>query len=156
MNPIKLIDDFILEILTLKGPTLFFAFLIVLGYGMKTVKAFPREYIPRVILLVGVVLSPFLLAWPDTGQQDFHLRWPAVAAWISVLMTGFLLAAGSWLFHNKVLKPYIDDRIGAKRTSQETKLKVVDTDKGIVETSKETKSVEKIVIDETKPPKDSP
>jgi hypothetical protein len=111
MNPLGMIDDMILQIVTLKGPQLMIAFLILTGYGLKIFPWFPNDLIPLVTIAFGGALAPLFIAWPSTGSMDPALRYPEVTAWAQIMITGLLLGAGAWLIHNKVLKPFIDDKI---------------------------------------------
>jgi hypothetical protein len=111
MNPLEMLDSFLLEVLKLEGPKLLAVFLIVLGYGLKFIPRFPNKYIPAVILLLGTALAPFLLAWPQPGELDPGLRYAGVAAWIQTLLAGFLVGALSWLLHTKFLRKYIDEKV---------------------------------------------
>lgn len=147
MNPLDYLDSFIVDILALKGPKLLIVFLIVLGYGLQAVPIFPNKYIPRVVLVLGILLSPFILSWPQPGQMPPELRYPDLAAWTQTLMAGFLLAAVSWLLHNKLLKPYIDDKLGAEKKT--------DSLKTLTQTPEGAKRIEAIVTVESQKPKDT-
>jgi hypothetical protein len=111
MNPLGMIDEMILQIVTLKGPQLMIAFLIMTGYGLKIFPWLDNKYIPPVTVILGGAMAPLFISWPAEGKMSPELRYPEVAAWAQIIITGLLLGAGSWLIHNKVLKPFIDDKI---------------------------------------------
>lgn len=111
MNPLQMIDEMILQVVTLKGPQLMIVFQILVGYGLKVIPWFDNRFIPLSTVVIGGLLAPLFIAWPEPGSMDPALRYPEVTAWAQTIITGLLLGAGSWLIHNKVLKPFIDDKI---------------------------------------------
>ena len=108
-----MLDQLLLEVLKLEGPKLLAVFLIVLGYGLKAIPMFPNRFIPAFVLLLGTALGPVLLAWPQSTEQDSGLKFADIAAWLQILIAGFLVGALSWALHEKLLKKWIDDKIPA-------------------------------------------
>lgn len=109
------VNDILLFILALKGPPLLMATLIAVGYGFRLYPRFPNRSIPLMVVVLGVLLSPLLLPWPDRGELHPGLRWPAPAAAAQVLMQGFLVGIAAWLFHLKILKK-LEEKIVASHS----------------------------------------
>lgn len=144
------LDPFILQIVTLKGPTAVVVFLVMLGYAAKMIPWIQNKYIPLINFAVGPILSVLLVAWPTTGSMEPGIRFPDVAAWFTVLQTGFLLACLAWITHAQVLRKWIDEKIPAL-----TEGKSVDT-KVEIEKHTDADGVEKkeqvtTTVTETKP-----
>lgn len=112
----EMLDPFILQVVTLRGPSAIVVFLIMLGYALKMFPAIPNRFIPLVNFVAGPALAVFLLPWPATGMIDPGLRYPDVAAWLMLIMTGFLLACIAWMLHAKFLRKFIDEKIPALKT----------------------------------------
>lgn len=112
MNFNELTDQLLLEVLALKGPKLLMVSLIMFGYLLKTIPTFPNRWIPRAVILMGGTLSPLFIPLPSHGSIDPGLCCPEPTCWVSVVLTGFLLGGASWFLHAKVLKKYLDDKIG--------------------------------------------
>lgn len=112
MDSIELVDQLIRDVTALKGPKLLIAFLIALGYGLQKAPLIDSKYIPRILVLLGIVLAPVLVAWPTPETMEPGVRFNDITAWVQVGVQGFLLACGAWLLHAKILKRMIDDKIG--------------------------------------------
>lgn len=108
-----LIDSFISQIVTLKGPSAVVVFLVMLGYALKMIPKFPNQHIPLVNFLVGPVLTLFLVDFPNPGTMPPGVHYPDIAAWLTSFQQGFLLACLAWISHAKVLKVWIDDKVPA-------------------------------------------
>jgi hypothetical protein len=112
------LDNLILEIVTLRGPTAVVVFLVMLGYILKMTGAFPNKYIPLVNFIVGPILTVFIVDWPTPGSMPHGIRYPDVASWLTALQTGFLLSCLAWLSHAQILRRLIDDKIPALNKDQ--------------------------------------
>ncbi len=73
---------------------------IVLGYVLKRFKTFPNDAIPIVVILWGGVVYPLIA----DANNDLTLRVWLVRNVTIGLITGFV----AWIFHNKILKRYLD------------------------------------------------
>jgi hypothetical protein len=125
----ELLDKALEEITTLHGPSLVVVFIILLGYALKMIPAFPNKLIPLVSFVIGPILTPIMVGWPDTGSIPPGVRWPEYASWATVLVQGFLFACIAWIMHGKVLRKLIDDKVPALnpgRTVQTATLSAVD------------------------------
>ena len=111
MNPHELADQFLIELLALKGPSLLLVFLMMLGYGLKVVPWIDNKRIPLFIVLGGGVLAPLFIPFQSPGSIDPGLCCVEATQWASVLITGNLLGALAWLLHAKLLKRWIDEKI---------------------------------------------
>ena len=107
------LEQFIVQITSLHGPTAVVFCIIMAGYALKMVPVFPNRFIPLVSFLLGPPLTLFLVAWPTTGSMEPGIRWPEIAAWVTSVIQGFLLACLAWVSHAKVLRTLIDDKIPA-------------------------------------------
>ena len=111
MNPIDL-DSIIQSIVTLHGAKLVIVTCIGLGYLLKLIKKFPNTYIPHCVVLAGAPLAVLLMAWPSPASQEPGIRFIEAAAWTQASIGGLLLGAAGWLLHNKVLRKYLDEKLG--------------------------------------------
>ena len=111
MNPHELADEFLIELLALKGPSLLLVFLMMLGYGLKVFPWIDNKHIPLCIVLGGGMLSLLFIPLQPTKSIDPGLCCPEATQWASVLITGNLLGALAWLLHAKLLKKWIDEKV---------------------------------------------
>lgn len=118
----ELIDKSILELTALQGPSLVVVFIIMLGYALKMIPKFPNKFIPLVSFIVGPILTPFMVKWPDVGDMPSGVRWPEITAWATVLVMGLLLACLAWILHGKFLRKLIDDKIPALQKTGDTQI----------------------------------
>ena len=109
----EMLDKFITDFTSPHGPKAVVIFIIFLGYALKMWKRFPNRCIPLVSFIVGPPLAVLLVQWPTAGRMDPGLLWPDVAAWITALIQGFLLACSAWILHAKILRQFVDDKIPA-------------------------------------------
>lgn len=132
MNDIsEMLDEMILQVTRLQGPSAVVVFVIMLGYACKMIQGFPNRYIPLVSFVTGPVLTLILVGPPGTGQMPPNLFWPDLAAYTSCLVTGFLLSCLAWIMHAKFLRKWIDDKVPALnpgRTTATTEVKQTSTD----------------------------
>ena len=146
----ELIDQLIAEVTTLKGPSLVVVFIIFIGYALK-MSRFPNRCIPLVSFVIGPLLTPIMISWPEPGNMPNGVRWPEAAAWAQIVVMGFLLACIAWILHGKVLRKLIDDKVPALNPGRETNTKVAaetkTTDTGTEQTIKE-----ETITTEVKPP----
>mgnify|MGYP000384882049 CR=1 FL=1 len=114
MNDIsEMLDEMILQVTRLQGPSAVVVFVIMLGYACKMIQGFPNRYIPLVSFVAGPALTLILVGPPGTEQMPPNLFWPDLAAYTSCLVTGFLLSCLAWIMHAKVLRKWIDDKVPA-------------------------------------------
>ncbi len=73
---------------------------IVLGYALRRLKRFPNNGIPVVVILWGGIVYPLIA----DANNDLTLRVWLVRNVTIGLITGFV----AWVFHNKILKRYLD------------------------------------------------
>lgn len=146
----ELIDSLILEFTTLKGPSLVVTVIIFVGYILKMLPRFPNRYIPVVSFVLGPLMTPFMVSWPSAGEMPPGLRWPEIAAWLTTLCTGLLLACLAWIVHGQVLRKLIDDKVPALNPGRKTEETVeVETHSDAAGTA--TKTTQEKVTTETKP-----
>lgn len=108
---------------TLDGPLLLIAFLLMLGYALKLMPEtwFPNDRIPLAIMGVGPVLSLFLVGYSEPGKMPPNIPFPEAAALIQALCRGFILSAFTWMFHAAALKR-MEKFIASKLSTGDTKL----------------------------------
>jgi len=111
MNPLEELDRLLLQISTLNGPTLLIFTLWMVGYFFKIVPMINNKWIPLITFVAALGMTPFLVIWPDVGQQGLTVKFPGISAWIQTFDRGILYWAVSWVTHQKVLKKYIDDKL---------------------------------------------
>lgn len=111
MNPLTFIDEWIVKITALSGPTLLIVTLWMAGYFFKLVPVFPNRLIPAATLGIALTMTPFLVMWPSPGDAPPGLRWPNITAWIQTVDRAVLLWALAWLTHATALKKLIDDKV---------------------------------------------
>lgn len=109
----ELIQTTIKEITSLQGPPAVIITIIFVGYALKMIPSFPNRFIPLVSFALGPLLTLVLVGWPTSGTMAPGLRWPEIAAWMTAIIQGFLLACAAWLSHAKVLRAVIDDKVPA-------------------------------------------
>lgn len=91
-------------------------FAIALGYILKTAAFFPNNRIPLVVVLFTAVLFPLVqfcakLQSLTGGVGDALLK---TSAWLSIplnLLIGVIIGFTAWLFHNQILKRWIDPKL---------------------------------------------
>lgn len=108
----QLLEEFIVQITGLRGPTAVVFCIVFVGYVLK-MSPVPNRFIPLVSFVLGPPLTLFLVAWPTPGSMEPGVRWPEVAAWTTLVIQGFLLAVLAWLSHAQILRKLIDDKIPA-------------------------------------------
>jgi len=113
MNPLEELDKIILQISALQGPTLLIFTLWITGYVMKLLpqRWVPNQVIPLANFGLAIVMTPFLVAWPEPGQQMLGLKYPDASAWIQTIDRGILFWALAWFTHAKFLRKLIDDKL---------------------------------------------
>lgn len=116
MNPISLLDEWIVKITALSGPTLLIVTLWMIGYFFKLIQWFPNRFIPIVTFLLAVLMTPFVVLWPASGDQPQGLRWPEITAWVQTFDRAVLLWALAWLTHATALKKLIDEKLNGALT----------------------------------------
>lgn len=76
---------------------------IVLGYVLKRFKRFPNDGIPVAVILFGGVLYPLIA----DANNDLTLR-----VWlVRNVIIGLIINFVAWIFHNKLLKRFLDPLI---------------------------------------------
>lgn len=108
-----MIDHYISQIVTLKGPSAVVVYLVMIGYALKMFPSFPNKHIPLVNFMVGPILTMFIVDWPTSGNMPPGVRFPEIAAWLTAVLQGLLLACIAWISHAKLLRKYIDDKVPA-------------------------------------------
>lgn len=83
---------------------------IVLGYVLRRIKGFPNNGIPVVVVLWGGIIYPLIA----DANNDLTLRVWLVRNVAIGLIAGFV----AWIFHNKILKPYLDKFIVKEETPE--------------------------------------
>lgn len=112
VNPMELISPMLDYMTSWHGPPLVIMFLIVNGYMLKMVRVFPNRFIPLVNMGLSVVLTVFVVNWPDPAETWMvKVKWPAIAAWATVLMQGLLFNFAAWALHAKLLRKWIDEKV---------------------------------------------
>ena len=147
----ELIDQLILQVITLKGPSAIVVFIIMLGYAAKMVPRFPNKCIPVVSFIIGPLLTPVLVGWPTPGSMDPGLRWPEAAAWVTSIVQGHLLACIAWISHAKILRKFIDDKIPALNPGL-----VVARSTSSVSDAEGTQRTEETLVSQEKPKNEQP
>lgn len=115
----ELLDPFIDQLTTLRGPKAIIVFLIMLGYMVKMV---PNKAIPNVIIpllncfVLGPLLTILLIGWPSSGEIDPEVRYPEFAAWAQAYQKGFLIGVIAWLAHGLILRKLVDDKVNSWST----------------------------------------
>jgi hypothetical protein len=145
-----LIDKLIVEVTTLKGPSAVVVFIIMFGYVLKMVPNFPNRYIPLVSFILGPLLTPMMVTWPQPGSMPEGVRWPEVTAWATVIVMGELLACLAWISHAQVLRKFIDNKIPALNPGRTVDLKV-DSKSMSTEDTQQLVKTEIEITKETKP-----
>lgn len=104
------------EILTrltqLDGPALLIAFLLMLGYGLRVSAVFPGKYIPRVIMIVGPCMSPFVIGLSEPGEIGHRIPYPVIAIWVQAICRGFIFATFTWMIHHAAIRK-IEQRLAS-------------------------------------------
>lgn len=122
MNPIEQVlgalDQMILRITALEGPTLLIVTLWMTGYGVKIIGRIPNDWIPRVNLALAMFMTPFVVRWPDAGAQPpVGVPYPEVTAWVQTEARAVLFWSVAWLTHAKLLKKWIDVKLNGNGNS---------------------------------------
>jgi hypothetical protein len=117
MNPFEMLDPYIDQLTTLRGPTAIVIFLIMFGYMMKMLpdRWLPNRWIPFVnCFVLGPALSVLLLGWPTNGEIPPEVRFPDLAAWAQAYQKGFCLSCLAWLGYGLVIGPITEKLKQAK------------------------------------------
>lgn len=109
----EMLDQFILQITTLKGPSAVVVFLVMFGYALKMTPMVVNRYIPLINFILGPILTIFIVDFPTPGSMPPGVRYPEIAAWLTSILTGFLLACLAWISHAQILRKWIDDKVPA-------------------------------------------
>jgi Na+/glutamate symporter len=87
----------------------------VLGWLLKSVKLFPKQYVPATVVVSGGILGFFLVPLQSPADWAFHVSDPAVADTIRRVGIGLVIGFVAWLFHKTVLwrlEKWMKDKFG--------------------------------------------
>lgn len=114
----ELLEQFIAQITTLRGPPAVVITIIFVGYFAKMCPWIENKWIPLISFVLGPVLTLLIVGWPTTDTMAPGVRWPEIAAWATSIIQGFLLSCLAWASHAKVLRQLIDDKIPALQSEK--------------------------------------
>lgn len=75
----------------------------VLGWLLKSIKSFPNQYVPTVVVTAGGVLGFFLVPMQSAADWTFQVSNPEVADVIRRVAIGLVIGFVAWLFHKTAL-----------------------------------------------------
>lgn len=78
--------------------------LVVLGWLLKAIPAFPNKYIPAVVVVVGGTLGFFIVPMQGPGDWAFQVSNPEVADVIRRVCIGTTLGLVAWILHRIALR----------------------------------------------------
>lgn len=141
----EMLDQLILQVTQLKGPSAVVVFIIMFCYMLKMWRLFPNRFIPIVGAILGPILTLILVGPPGTGSLAPNLFWPDLAAHVSCIVTGFLLFCVAWIMHAKFLRKLIDDKVPelnpGRVVSTSTSESKVESEAGTQQVQQESKTI---------------